>query len=257
MSGAAGAASPFSLEGKVAVVTGASKGIGAGIAEAMATAGARVALVGRDQAGLDAVAGRIRAAGGTAHSISVDIVADDAAATIVDGTVGALGGLDILVNNAGIFWPSAFEQSSLADLDAQMAVNVRAPFALTQRALPHLKGGGVVINLTSIASHVAFVNASAYCASKGALELLTKALSVELAPQGVRVCAIAPGNIRTPMNDHLMANPDYAQLMIDMTPAGRNGEVADIANVAVFLASPAADYVHGTSLLVDGAWTAK
>ena len=249
--------SPFSLDGKVAVVTGASKGMGAAIAEAMALAGARVALTARDQAGLDAVAGRIRAAGGTAHTISCDVTAADAAARIVDGTVEALGALDILVNNAGIFWPKPFEETSLADFDAQMNTNVRAPFAITQRAIPHLRGGGVVINLTSIAAHVAFPNSAAYCATKGALELMTKALTTEFAPAGIRFCSIAPGNILTPMNAHLMADPDYAQLMIDSTPAGRNGEVSDIANVAVFLASPAADYVHGTALLVDGGWCAR
>lgn len=247
----------FSLAGKVAVVTGASKGMGAAIAEAMAEAGARVALVARDQAYLDAVAGRIRAAGGTALPLAVDINADGAAARIVDATVAELGGLNVLVNNAGIFWPKPFEETPIEELDAQLATNVRAPFLLTQRAVPHLRNGGVIINLTSIASHVAFVNASAYCASKAALELLTKVWAVELAPQGIRTVSIAPGNVRTSMNDHLMADPAYAQLMIDMTPSGRNGEVSDISHVAVFLASDAASYVNGAALLVDGAWCAR
>lgn len=248
---------PFSLEGKVAVVTGASKGMGVAIAEAMAAAGAAVTVVGRDQAGLEAVAGRIRDAGGRAHVIACDVAADDAPGRIVDGTVAALGALNVLVNNAGIFWPKPFLETSLADFDAQMNTNVRAPFAITQRALPHLRGGGVVINMTSIASHVAFVNSSAYCASKGALELLTKALATELAAHGVRFCSIAPGNVHTPMNDHLFELPGYEEAMLAMTPAKRIGEVEDIAHVAVFLASRAADYVHGASLLVDGGWCAQ
>ena len=247
---------PFSLEGKVAVVTGASKGMGAGIAEAMAAAGAAVAVVGRSEAPLAEVAGRITAAGGRAHAIACDVAAPDAPERIVDGTVAAFGTLDILVNNAGIFEPLPFVDTSLASFDRQMNTNVRAPFAITQRAIPHLRGGGVVINTTSIASHVAFVNASAYCASKGALELLTKALATELAAEGVRVCSIAPGNIHTPMNDHLFESEEYGRAMLAETPAGRIGEVADIANVAVFLASKAADYIHGASLLVDGGWCA-
>lgn len=248
---------PFSLEGKVAVVTGASKGIGVGIGEAMAAAGAAVAVVGRNEASLNEVAGRIRDAGGRAHVIACDVAAPDAPERIVDGTVAAFGALNILVNNAGTFEPLPFLDTSLESFDRQLNTNVRAPFAITQRAIPHLRGGGVVVNITSIAAHVAFVNSSAYCASKGALELLTKALATEFAAEGIRFCSIAPGNIHTPMNDHLFASDGYAQAMLAATPARRIGEVDDIANVAVFLASKAADYVHGASLLVDGGWCAQ
>ena len=248
---------PFSLEGKVALVTGASKGMGVGIAEAMAAAGAAVALVGRTKPALNEVAGRIRAGGGRAHVIACDVAAADAPEQIVDGTVAALGALDILVNNAGIFEPLPFLEITLESFDRQFATNVRAPFAITQRALPHLRGGGVVINMTSIAALVGFPGAAAYCATKGALEVMTKALTAEFAAEGVRFCAIAPGNIHTPMNDHLFELPGYEEAMLAMTPAKRIGEVADIANVAVFLASRAADYVHGASLLVDGGWCAQ
>ena len=248
---------PFSLEGKVAVVTGASSGMGSAIAEALAAAGAAVTISGRNAAALEQVARRIRVAGGRAHTVACDITADDAPTQLIDGTVAEFGKLDILVNNAGIFYPKPFEATTMADFDAQLNTNVRAPFAITQRAIPHLRGGGVVINITSIASHVAFINSSAYCASKGALELLTKALCTEFAAEGIRFCSIAPGNIHTPMNDHLFESPDYAQAMLEATPANRIGVVADIANAAVFLASPAADYVHGASLLVDGGWCAR
>ena len=138
-----------------------------------------------------------------------------------------------------------------------MNTNVRAPFAITQRAIAHLRGGGVVINMTSIAAIVGFPGASAYCATKGALEVMTKALSAEFAAEGIRFCSIAPGNIHTPMNDRLFESPEYTRAMLAATPAGRIGEVEDIANVAVFLASKAADYVHGASLLVDGGWCAQ
>ena len=142
---------PFSLEGKVAVVTGASKGMGVGIAEAMAAAGAAIALVGRTEPALNEVAGRIRDAGGRAHVIACDVAAADAPERIVDGTVAALGALDILVNNAGIFEPLPFLEITLESFERQFNTNVRAPFAITQRAIPHLRGGGVVINMTSIA----------------------------------------------------------------------------------------------------------
>ena len=248
---------PFSLEGKVAVVTGASSGIGAGIAEAMAAAGAAIAVVGRYEAPLNDVGGRSRAAGGRAHVIACDVVAPNAPERIVDGTVAALGALNILVNNAGIFEPLPFLDTSLESFDRQLNTNVRAPFAITQRAIAHLRGGGVVINMTSIAAIVGFPGASAYCATKGALEVMTKALSAEFAAEGIRFCSIAPGNIHTPMNDHLFESREYTQAMLAATPAGRIGEVEDIANVAVFLASKAADYVHGASLLVDGGWCAQ
>lgn len=248
---------PFSLTDKVAVVTGASSGMGLGIAEAMADAGAAVVVVGRDEARLGEVAMRINESGGRAHAIVCDVAAADAPERIIDGAVAAFGKLDILVNNAGIFEPGPFLETSVASLQRQLAVNVVAPYAIVQRAIPHLRGGGVVINMTSIAAHVGFVGATAYCASKGALELLTKALSNEFAREGIRFCSIAPGNIHTPMNDHLFASEEYTQQMLEATPARRIGEVEDIANAAVFMASKAADYVHGASLIIDGGWCAE
>jgi NAD(P)-dependent dehydrogenase (short-subunit alcohol dehydrogenase family) len=139
----------------------------------------------------------------------------------------------------------------------QWRVNVRAPYALTQAALPHLGRESSVIFVSSIAGVVAFPNSSAYCASKGAIELLTKALAVELSPQGVRVNAIAPGNIRTPMNEEMLKSKDYEQMYLDGTPYGRIGVPEDVAPLAVFLASDAASYIHGESILVDGAWAAQ
>jgi NAD(P)-dependent dehydrogenase (short-subunit alcohol dehydrogenase family) len=242
----------FSLEGKVAVVTGASSGIGFACAEAMSEAGAKVVLVGRDPERLARCAERC----GKHHVVAVDLVDDDAPARIVEETIGAFGAVTSLLHMAGIFWPNPLAEAPLEDFDMQWRVNVRAPYALTKAALPHLKRDDSVTFVSSIAGQVAFPNSAAYCATKGAIEQLTKALAVELAPAGIRVNAIAPGNIRTPMNEEYLKDPDYEQMYLDGTPYGRVGIVEDIAPLAVFLASDAAAYIHGESILVDGGWAA-
>ena len=241
------------LGGKTAVVTGASSGIGRGIAVALAEAGARVVLVGRSRERLEETNAT---AGGGCHTVCVDITAPDAASAIIEDAVLAFGGLNVLVHAAGVFLPKSFEEDTLEDFDIQWRTNVRAPFAITQAALPYLRPAGAVIFVSSIAGLVGFPNSAAYCATKGAVELLSKALTLELARFGVRFNCIAPGNIRTPMNEHLLANPDYERAMLAATPSGRIGEVDDVAGAAVYLASDAARYVSGASLTVDGGWTA-
>jgi NAD(P)-dependent dehydrogenase (short-subunit alcohol dehydrogenase family) len=174
----------------------------------------------------------------------------------VDSAIEAFGALDVVVHSAGLFWPKPFEDTSLDDLDAQWLLNVRVPFELSQVALPHLGPGSSILFISSIAGYVGFPNSSAYCATKGAVELLAKALAVELAPGQIRVNVIAPGNVRTPMNEHLLARPEYMEAMLDATPSRRIGEVADIAPFAVFLASDAASFMIGSSVLIDGGWAA-
>jgi NAD(P)-dependent dehydrogenase (short-subunit alcohol dehydrogenase family) len=243
----------FALGGRVAVVTGASSGIGAAIAEALSQAGARVVLTGRDETRLRRVADRL----GEHHVVTADLAEDGAAATIVAETLEAFGALNVLVHSAGLFWPKPFAEAPLSDFDEQFRINVRAPYALTQAALPHLRPDGSVIFISSIAGRVGFPSSTAYCGSKGAVELMTKSLAMELAPVGVRVNAIAPGNIHTPMNERFFESEDYNRSMIDRTPFGRVGVVEDVAPAAVFLASDAARYVHGESILVDGGWAAQ
>jgi NAD(P)-dependent dehydrogenase (short-subunit alcohol dehydrogenase family) len=243
----------FRLDGKVAVVTGASSGIGLACAQAMSEAGAKVVLVGRDRDRLEECAARC----GEHHVVAIDLAADEAPARIVEETVTAFGRINSLLHMAGIFWPKPLGEAPLEDFDMQWRVNVRAPYALTKAALPHLHRDDSIVFVSSIAGQVAFPNSAAYCATKGAIEQLTKALAVELAPQGIRVNAIAPGNIRTPMNEELLKSKAYEQMYLDGTPYGRVGVVEDIAPLAVFLASDAARYIHGESILVDGGWAAR
>jgi NAD(P)-dependent dehydrogenase (short-subunit alcohol dehydrogenase family) len=241
------------LDGKVAIVTGASSGIGTAIAQAMSDAGAKVVITGRDEERL------ARCAGDRAEiqPVAVDLLDAEAPARIVSEALAAFGGIDALVHSAGIFWPKPFGEAPLEELDVQWQVNVRAPYALTREALPHLGPDSSVTFVSSIAGHVAFKNSAAYCATKGAIEQLTKALAVELSPAGIRVNAIAPGNIRTPMNEELLKAEEWERMYLEGTPYGRIGVVEDVAPLAVFLASDAARYIHGESILVDGGWAAR
>jgi NAD(P)-dependent dehydrogenase (short-subunit alcohol dehydrogenase family) len=243
----------YRLDGRVAVVTGASSGIGAAIAEAMAQAGARIVLVGRDAERLSEVAA---VCGADPVTLALDICAGDAPGQVVSRALEACGRIDSIVHSAGIFWPKPFPDSPVESLDAQWAINVRAPYAITHAAEPHLREGSSVIFISSIAGHQGFPQSAAYCATKGAIEMLVRSLATEFAPRGVRVNAIAPGNIHSPMNAEFMKSPEYEQSMIDQTPAGRVGVVEDVAPAVVFLASDAGRYIHGVSLLVDGGWTA-
>jgi NAD(P)-dependent dehydrogenase (short-subunit alcohol dehydrogenase family) len=245
------------LTSKVALVTGGSSGIGAEVGRAMAAAGAHVVLVGRNGVRLSEVADSIRATGGVAHTVVRDLDEDDAAAAIVAQTLAAAGGVDILVHVAGRFELGPVNEIGVDSLDRQYRTNVRAPYSLTLAARPYLGGGGVIVFISSIAAHVGFPGAAAYCASKGAIAALVPALAGELAPEGIRVNAIAPGEIDTPMNaDYYKANPEYLPAVIQETPARRVGKPADIAASAVFLATDAASFIHGVTLVVDGGLTA-
>ena len=246
-----------SLKGKVAVVTGASSGIGAEIARELSEWGASVLLVGRDEQRLDAIQTELAAEGAEADRLSIELTADEAPDEIVAKALARFGSIDILVHAAGVFLPTPFIETPDSELDTQLAVNVRAPFRLTRAVAEHLSDGSAVIFVSSICGYVGFPNSTAYCATKGAVELLVKSLSAEFAPRGIRVNAVAPGNVRTSINAHLLADKEYEKQMLDSTPAGRVGEVGDIAPAVAFLASPAASYIHGSSLLIDGGWVAS
>ncbi len=239
------------LEGKLALVTGGGSGIGEGIARAMAQHGARVIVVDVNATGAERVAAAI---GGDTASYALD-VSDRAAC---DALAKQVGPVSVLVNNAGIIRRAKVEAATArADWDATMAVNLDGPFNMVTAFLDQLKQTrGSVINIGSIQSFVALPNSAAYTTSKGGVRALTKALAIELSPQGVRVNAIGPGMIATPLNADARQNPDYMANFAQRIPLGRLGEPADIAGPAVFLASDLARYITGVTLPVDGGFLA-
>lgn len=246
----------FRLDGKTVIVTGASSGIGAGIARTAAAAGGSVLLVGRSEERLAAEVAAIAAAGGTASSVAVDLRADDAPDRVVAAALDAFGRIDVLVNAAGIYRMASLPDTTDAILDEHWDANVRAPYRLTRAVHPHLGDGASIVFVSSMSGHVGSPNDSAYCASKGAIELIVKALATELAPQGIRVNAVAPGNVHTPINAEIIT-PELEAEIIATTPAGRIGVVDDIAPAVVYLASDASKYVVGASLAIDGGFTAQ
>ncbi len=247
--------SAFRLDGKTALVTGAGRGIGRATALALAAAGAELILVSRTTSQLDEVAREIASHGGKAQALPFDVT--DSAA--VRDAFAGLGRLDILVNNAGLNRPQPFLEVDDATLDLLLGLNVRAAFLVAQAAarLMVACGGGVIINMSSQMGHVGSeLNRTVYVMTKHALEGLTKAMAVELAPKGVRVVSIAPTFITTPLTKPFFDDPAFKKWVLDRIPLGRLGTVEEVASAVVFLASPAASLVTGSSLLVDGGWTA-
>ena len=247
--------SAFRLDRKTALVTGAGRGIGRAIALALAAAGAELVLVSRTPSELRGVAGKIEDGGGKAQVLPFDVT-DSAAAR--DAFAG-LGRLDILVNNAGINRPQPFLEVDEATLDLLLRLNVRAAFLVAQAAarLMVVNGGGVIINMSSQMGHVGSErDRTVYVMTKHAIEGLTKAMALELAPKDVRVVSIAPTFVQTPLTKPFFDDPETRKWILDRIPLGRGGTVEEVAQAVVFLASPAASLVTGSSLLVDGGWTA-
>ncbi|MBB4122574.1 SDR family NAD(P)-dependent oxidoreductase [Martelella radicis] len=245
----------FRLDGRRALVVGASRGIGRAVAEAMAASGADVTLCARTADEIEAIADALRHQGFRAEALVTDVTDTQHFAE----TVAALPAFDILVNNAGTNRPLPLAQTCEEDYDAVMALNLRAAVfatkAVTARMLAESRPG-TVINMSSQMGHVGAANRTIYCASKWALEGFTKALAVELAPAGIRVNTICPTFVETPMTKPFLENPDFRDEVLAKIPLGRLGKVDEIAAAAVYLASDAAGLMTGSALKLDGGWTA-
>ena len=245
------------LEGRAALVTGATSGIGRATALRFAEAGARVALVGRSAEGLREVAGQLVERGGAAVEVRADVTDDGEARRAVAEAVENLGGLDVLVNAAGIIGNGTIEDTTLADWDAMMNVNLRSVFHLMQLSVPHLeKRPGNVVNVSSVTGLRAFPGVLAYCVSKAGVDQLTRCAALELAPKGVRVNAVNPGVVVT--NIHRrggMAEEAYSAFLErskQTHPLGRVGEAGEVAELILFLASDRASWITGATYSIDG-----
>jgi 2-deoxy-D-gluconate 3-dehydrogenase len=248
----------FSLEGRVALVTGAGTGIGAALAHALAEAGADVACHGNKHVPEDTAAA-IRKLGRRAAVVTCDVREAATAEALVEATVRELGAIDILVNNAGTIRRSPAVDFSDEDWAAVLDVNLTSVFRLCRAAGKRMlaRGRGKIVNISSLLAFQGGITVPAYAASKGGVAQLTKALANEWASKGVNVNAIAPGYIHTDNTAALAADPVRNQQITVRIPAGRWGEPADLGGAAVFLAAPASDYVNGHVLVVDGGWMGR
>jgi glucose 1-dehydrogenase len=247
------------LRGRKALVTGSSKGIGRGIALRLAQEGADVIInYNSDPKGAEEALAEVQATGRRGVMIQGNTGSVDAVRALVAQGAEALGGLDILVNNAGIESHAPFWDVTEQDYDRVLTVNLKGVFFATQAFVQHCRAaghGGKVINISSVHEDLAFPNFAAYCASKGGVRMLARTLAIELGPLGITINNIAPGAIETPINAKLLNDPEKLEALTRQIPLARLGKPADVAGVAVFLASSDSDYVTGSTYFVDGGLT--
>ena len=250
----------FSLRGRVAWVTGGTKGLGLQMAHALASAGADVVINSRHGEEAAAAAAAVAAQHGVrALGMGGDVTRPEDVTAIVERSHAELGAIDILVNNAGINVRLPTVDQPLEDWKRVLDVNLTGPFLCSKTVAPGMirRGWGRIIHLSSILGHVGLAGRPSYSASKGALILLTRTQALEWARHGITVNALCPGPFATEMNRPLLDNPEAYQAFVSKIPMGRWGELPEIEGAVIFLASPAASYVTGTNLLVDGGWTAQ
>jgi glucose 1-dehydrogenase len=247
------------LLGRKVLVTGSSKGIGRGIAVRLAEEGADVVInYNSDPRGADEALAEVQALGRRGAIIRANLGTVSEVRDLVARSAEALGGLDVLVNNAGIEKNAPFWDVTEGDFDAVLNVNLKGVFFATQAFVQQCRSAGhpgKIINISSVHEELAFPHFAAYCASKGGVRMLTRTLAVELGPLGITINSIAPGAIETPINARLLNDPVKLQSLVRQIPLGRLGKPADVAGLAVFLASADSDYVTGTTYLVDGGLT--
>lgn len=252
-----GWADRFSLKGKTALVTGASSGIGTAIAEVFADAGADIAGHGRDAGRLADVGARVAAMGRRFVAVPGDLADPNQTAKVANQALDAFGQVDILVHSAGVALTGPVVEYDLADWNRTLAINLTAPFILAKALLPGMmaRRQGKIINISSQTGVIALKDHAAYAASKGGLNALTKSLMTEAAPHNVQVNAICPTVVLTEMGKQLWSAPEKKDPFIARTPLGRFGEPVEIADMALYLASPASDLVNGAIMMIEGGYS--
>jgi NAD(P)-dependent dehydrogenase (short-subunit alcohol dehydrogenase family) len=248
-----------SLNGKIALITGASKGLGKAMALALSQAGATIALVSRDETKLQAVKREVEESGGKAELFIADVKDEQQVERLEAEVSKRLGKIQILVNNAGVNLRKNLIDFSLSEWQSVIDTNLTSVFLMCRKFVPHMRGTGYgrILNMTSIMSHVSLPQRSAYSASKAALLGLIRALAQELAPEGITVNGISPGPFGTEMNQSLMQDPEANAQFLANLPVGRWGKVEEIGGLASYLCSEAAGFITGTDILIDGGWCAR
>lgn len=247
------------LKGRTALITGASKGLGKAMALALSAEGARIALAARNEDLLRGVAGEISSSGGAAEIFVVDVTREDHVERLKAQAAERCGQIHILINNAGINVRKPLTEFTLAEWNSVLDTNLTSVFLMCRAFVPQMKGGGYgrILNMTSIMSWVSLPGRAAYSASKTALLGLTRALALEVAPDGITVNGISPGPFGTEMNTALMQNPEVNAQFLSKLPVGRWGKVEEIGQLAVYLCSEDAGFITGTDILIDGGWCAQ
>lgn len=247
------------LNGRIALITGGSRGLGKSMALALSDAGAHVALVARDEQKLEAAAAEIRQRGGKADIFRADVSKEGDVAELEKAVAARLGKIQILINNAGVNVRKNITDFTLDEWNSVIGANLTSVFLMCRAFVPHMKGTGYgrILNLTSIMSHISLPGRAAYSASKSGLLGLIRAVALELAPEGITVNGISPGPFATDMNQVLMQNPEINQQFISKIPAGHWGKVEDIGALATFLCSDSASFITGTDIVIDGGWCAQ
>ncbi len=248
----------FDLSGKRALITGSSQGIGYALATALASAGAELVLNGRNEERLARAAEALRSEGYSAEVAAFDVTDPDAVTAGVDGIEARIGAIDILINNAGMQFRTPLEDFPLEKWRELVSTNIDSAFYVGQAAARHMigRGRGKIINICSVQSELARPGIAPYTATKGALKMLTKGMCTDWAGHGLQVNGIGPGYFKTELNKALVENPEFTAWLENRTPAGRWGDVAELAGAAIFLASDASSFVNGHILYVDGGITA-